>query len=80
MQNAHDVCSRLVGQVEHDVCLAFMASDTGRNSVCPAAKLGVIRELFETSLQAIQIFFRLRQSVLPDRIGVDAVEIVRRLP
>jgi len=78
MQNTYDVCSRLFGQVEDDVRLAFMASDTGCNSICPATKTGVICELFETTLQEIQILSRLRQPVLLDRIGEDAVEIVGR--
>lgn len=80
MQNTHDVRSGLFGQVENNVRLAFMASDTGRNSVCPATETGVICELFETTLQKIQILSCLRQSVLLDRIGVNAVEIIRRLP
>lgn len=79
MQNTHNVCSRLFGQVEDDVRLAFMASNTGGNSVLPATKTGVICELFETTLQEIQILFRLREPVLLDRIAVDGVEIVRRL-
>ena len=77
MQNTHDVCSRLFGQVD-DVRLAFIASDTGCNSVCAATKTGVICELFETTLEEIQIVSRLRQPVLLNRIAVDAVEIVRR--
>jgi len=80
MQNTHDVRSGLFGQVENNVRLAFMAPDTGRDSVCPATKTGVICELFETTLQAIQILLRLRQPVLLDRIAVNAVEIVRRFP
>lgn len=60
MQNTHDVCSCLFGQVEDDVRLAFMASDTWCNSVCAATKTGVICELFETALEEIQLVFRLR--------------------